>query len=141
MGLVLDTSILVSAERRRFDLPAFLDAEHAADSLFVSAITASELLHGVFRADRRRRRTREAFVDDVLTAVAVLPFDVGCARIHSKLWAALEAAGERIGPHDLIIAATCLTLQHTLATLNEKEFRKVPRLSLARAQAYVTRRA
>ncbi len=49
---MLDTSILISAERKLFDLEAFLDSEVPGVPLFISAITASELLHGVHRADQ-----------------------------------------------------------------------------------------
>lgn len=140
MGLVLDTSILISAERQQFDLPAFLEAESPAESLFIAAVTASELLYGVHRSDRKRRRKREVFVEEILATIEVLPFDLGCARAHSALWAKLDSTGDRIGPHDMLIAATCLTLNHSLATLNEKEFQKVAGLSLANARPYATGR-
>ncbi len=140
MGLVIDTSVLISAERRRFDLPAFLEAEEPVRSLFLSAITASELLHGVHRAKGARRRKREAFVDNILDGMAVLPFDMTCARSHAKLWAGLEETGIRIGPHDMLIAATCLTLGHDLATLNQREFRRVEGVRLANTDPYIIKR-
>lgn len=136
MGLILDTSILISAERKLFDLEAFLDSEAPGVPLFISAITASELLHGVHRADKQQRRKRKSFVEGILAALPALPFDLSAAQAHAKLWADLEASGERIGPHDLIIAATCLTLDHSVATLNERELERVPGLTLANAVPY-----
>jgi len=130
MGIVCDTSVLIAAEKRRFDLAAFLRA-HPDDEFWLAAITASELLHGVERAvDRKIRTKRKAFVEGVLQQLAVAPFQLEEARQHARLWATLEAKGLIIGPHDLLIAATALTLKHHLATLNLAEFRRVPRLKL-----------
>lgn len=139
MGLVLDTSILVGAERGRFDLVGFLDGEAPGVPVYVSAITASELLHGVHRAEGARRKRRESFVEELLADLAVLPFEMISARRHARLRADLERSGMLIGPHDLIIAATCLALHHHLATLNTKEFERVPGLVLANTMPYAKR--
>ena len=140
MGLVLDTSILVAAERGRFDLEGFLDSEVPGVPVYVTAITASELLHGVHRSGGARRRKREAFVEDVLADLAILPFDLTSARKHAQLRADLERSGKPIGPHDLIIAATCLALHHEIATLNTGEFERVPGLALAKTLPYAIKR-
>jgi tRNA(fMet)-specific endonuclease VapC len=55
MGVILDSSILIAFERRRFDLERFL-ADHSAPAL--AAITAAELLIGVERADTAEGRAR-----------------------------------------------------------------------------------
>lgn len=130
MGLMLDSSILIAAERRRFDLPAFSTA-HAEHDLFIAAITASELLHGVERADTKARRSEKgSFAESILQRIPVIDFDLATARRHAALWASLEKRGQIIGPHDLEIAATALTGGHSLATLNRAEFRRVTGLKL-----------
>jgi len=131
MGLVLDTSVIIAAERGKFDLAGFLDAKAAGVPIFLSAITASELLHGVHRAQGARRKRREDFVQDVLDGVVILPFDEVSARTHARLWAELARCGDTIGPHDLIIAASCIALRHQIATLNIREFERIPGLRLA----------
>ncbi len=137
MGLILDSSVLIAAEKGQFDMPAFVEAEAAMEPLFLSSVTASELLHGVHRATPERRATREAFVEAVLRETPTLPFDLPCARRHAALWAALETAGTRIGAHDMMIAATALRFGHRVATLNEKEFSQIHSLQLANARSYV----
>lgn len=117
-------------------MEGFLEAEGAMDPLFITSITASELLHGVFRATPERRANREGFVEAVLMETPVLSFDLACARQHAKLWAALASTGQQIGPHDMMIAATCLRFGHRLATLNEREFSRVPNLRLADARRF-----
>lgn len=139
MGVVLDTSVLVGAERGRFDLGTFLVEEAPADPVFLTSITASELLHGVERADGARRRRRADFVEDVLSDIVILPFDLSAARVHARLWADLERRGTPIGPHDLMIAAICVALGHRVATLNEKEFERIPELELVLTSSYLVK--
>jgi tRNA(fMet)-specific endonuclease VapC len=43
----------------------------------------------------------------------------------------LEAAGQLIGPHDLLIASHALALGCTLVTDNEREFSRVEGMSMA----------
>lgn len=129
MGLILDTSVLIAAERSRLDLAGFF-AARSEDSFFLAAITASELLHGVARATPTRRQARSDFVEDVLSRLESIDFDLPVARRHAKLWAALEKTGRLIGPHDLLIAATALHYDYGVVTINAEEFRRVPGLRI-----------
>jgi tRNA(fMet)-specific endonuclease VapC len=137
MGLILDSSLLIAGERGKFNLPVFFKA-NGHEAFFIAAITASELLHGVERAETSARRLKRShFVEDVLAKIPILDFDLAIARRHSALWARLEKNGKMIGPHDLQIAATALEGTHSVATLNRDEFRRVPGLVLAEVQAFV----
>lgn len=127
MGTLLDSSVLVRLERAGAGL-SLPDGEDVA----IAAITVSELLHGVHRADPARRPQREAFVENVLSIFPVVAFDVQIARVHARLWANLAGSGQLIGPHDMIIAATALTLGWSLTTLNVAEFSRVPGLDVRR---------
>ena len=126
-GWLIDTSVLVDAERGGGALGRVPeDGEHA-----ISAITASELLHGVHRAvDAARRMRRQAYVEQVLGEVETLPLTLQLARIHAELWAELETRGEVIGIHDLWIAATALGHGLRIATANARDFERVPGLEL-----------
>lgn len=136
MGLILDTSVLIAAERARLDLPRFF-AAHAEEPFALAAMTASELLHGVERAEPgHRRRERGAFVEAALAQLELVDFDLPIARRHASLWAELERLGRRIGPHDLQIAATALHLNYGLVTLNPAEFRQVPGLRVEDPAAF-----
>jgi predicted nucleic acid-binding protein len=134
---MLDSSVLIAAERGTLRLEKLL-AQAAGDSIAVSAITASELLHGYHRANLAGvRAKRAAFVEGLLDAIPVLPFGLAEARRHAELWAALLEAGTALGPHDLLIAATALTHGMTLATLNHREFNRVPGLRLVPMKAFL----
>jgi tRNA(fMet)-specific endonuclease VapC len=127
---VLDTSVLVAAEKGRLDLP-MLFAAIGEEPVVIAAITASELLHGVERAraaDIQARRSR--YITWVINNIGVVAFGITEARAHARLWAQLSVQGQPIGPHDLLVAATALSLGFSLATLNEEEFKRVPGLTL-----------
>lgn len=128
--MILDTSVLIAAERRTIRFEAFLE-KLGDEPVAMAAITASELLHGCHWAtDAGTRARRSAFVDSLLDIIPVLPFGLPEARRHAALWADLVREGAMIGPHDLLIAATALARGEALATLNHREFARVPGLRL-----------
>jgi tRNA(fMet)-specific endonuclease VapC len=130
MGVLIDASIFIEAERGRLDLAARV-IDRPDEDAFVSVITASELLHGVHRAAHADQRARRAaFVEGLLQRLPVLDVDLATARAHARTRADLAAAGERIGPHDLWLAATCIAHGLTLITANDREFARVPGLRL-----------
>lgn len=130
MGVILDTSVLVAAERRTVRFAVFLESL-GEETVGIAAITASELLHGCHRAtDAGVRARRAAFVDALLDVIPVLPFGLPEARRHAELWADLAREGTVIGPHDLLIGATALAQGQALATLNQREFSRVAGLRL-----------
>jgi len=128
MGVLIDASILIEAERGRLDLEPHV-ARHGEDEAFLSVITASELLHGVHRAtDSDIRARRAALVEAVLERFPLLSVDLVCARAHARLWAELRQTGALIGPHDLWLASTCLAHGLTMVTGNVREFARLPGL-------------
>ncbi len=130
MGILIDASILIDAERGHLDLATRV-AHRPDEEAFLSVITASELLHGVHRATHDEQRAkRAAFVEGLLQRLPLLDVDLATARAHARTWADLAAAGIRIGPHDLWLAATCIAHGLTLITANEREFARVPGLDL-----------
>lgn len=126
-GLLVDTSVLIDAERCGGTLGTLPDDVEWS----ISVVTASELLHGVHRArSERLRMRRQAFVEGVLSALAPLPITGQVARIHAEIWASLESSGQMIGAHDLWIAATALSSNLTVATSNPRDFERVPGLDV-----------
>ena len=135
MGTLIDSNVFVEVERGKLDLSAWI-RRRAGDVLGISAITVSELLHGVHRAPAGRlHEARRAFVEHVIDVVPVHPFDTDAARVHAELGARLAAHGARNGAHDLMIAATALSLGFGVATLNVAEFARVPRLAVSNPAA------
>jgi predicted nucleic acid-binding protein len=130
VGTLIDSSVLIATERRTLDLDAALAAP-AEDSVGIAAITASELLHGVHRASTPAlRRQRETFVERLLAALPVFPFDLVTARIHASLWASLAAKGTSVGAHDLLIGATAIAAGYRVATRDRRSLAKIPGLEV-----------
>lgn len=134
MGFLIDTDVLIAAERKLITLRP-PNEDLGSETLALAAITASELLHGVYRAQTiSERERRSQFIEAVLSEFQVIPFDIEVARIHARLWADLERSGQRIGSHDLMIAATALMLGFGVITLNVREFQRIPNLRLVEPQ-------
>jgi tRNA(fMet)-specific endonuclease VapC len=130
VGILIDTSVLIDAERGKIDLTPHL-AARAGQQVFLSVITVSELLYGAHRTqDPGQRNRRFAVAESVLTQFKVLQADVAVARLHAQLKADLALRGTPIGPHDLWLAATCLAHGLTMVTGNLREFRRVHGLSV-----------
>lgn len=130
MGVLIDSSIWIQAERTLASLPVRLPGREEEDA-YLSVITASELLHGVHRAgDAAIRARRLAYVESILSAWPVLPIDLATARVHAELWADLARRGKMIGGHDSWLAATCLAHGLYLVTGNIREFKRVPGLEV-----------
>jgi tRNA(fMet)-specific endonuclease VapC len=127
VAVLIDTSVLVDAERRGDSLAEAIGEQDRA----ISVITASELLHGVHRAHTQAVRARRAaFVEHLLAAIEPLPITTSIARAHAEVWAELERDGNPIGAHDLWIAATALSHGMDVATANARDFERVPGLTV-----------
>ncbi|MFZ9630300.1 MAG: PIN domain-containing protein [Ilumatobacteraceae bacterium] len=120
---LLDTTVLVAAERAGVDLDELiLDDDEPA----IAAITVAELGVGVQLAIGRRRASRQAFVDLVLGALPVVPYDLSVAAAHSSLLVASRTAGRPRGAHDLVIAATARATNRVVVTLDHRGFIDLP---------------
>jgi tRNA(fMet)-specific endonuclease VapC len=121
--LILDTTILVSAERGAKRLEKAIADD---DDVAIAAVTAAELLVGVELAAPRRRAKRAAFVEDVLETLTVEEYTLATARAHAYLLAATRAAGTPRGAHDLIIAATAIASGRIVITGDARGFGDLP---------------
>lgn len=130
MGSLIDSSLLVAAERGTLHLETIL-GEQGDQDIAIAAVTASELLHGVHRAPKGKKRAgREAFVEHLLAKVPVVPFDLVAARTHARLWAELAAKGTPVGERDLLIAATAMSRGFAVATRDSRSFPRIPGLTV-----------
>jgi tRNA(fMet)-specific endonuclease VapC len=119
---LLDTNICVYAIRRRPEAVYERLARAEADGVALSVITALELQVGALRAAGQRYAT---MVAEFLAEFDVLPLDDAVREAYARERVSLERRGERIGAHDILIAAHAIALGATLVTNNEREFRRV----------------
>jgi len=140
VGTFLDTTVFIELERAVRKLPAenairqvsrrLEDQLGPEEDVAIAAITASELLHGVYRATAEYRPRRAAFVEAVLAAFPPLPFDLLAARAHARLWAEQASSGADIGAHDRLVAATAIAAGWRVGTANTRHFERVPGLEV-----------
>ena len=130
MGTLIDSSVLIDLERGGLALDSAI-AVQESDAVAIAAVTASELLHGAYRSTTvSQRQRRERFVERLLAALPVLPFDLLTARIHASLSAGLAAKGTKVGAHDLLIAATAISNGYRVLTRDRRSFPRIPGLEV-----------
>lgn len=130
MGVILDTSLLIKAERWQLDIDRFIRGREK-EPFGLSVITVAELLHGVYRADSSKRRLkRSAYVEKVIELFPVYPFNITIARIYADIWAHLRRKGIQVGAHDLMIGSTALALGFSVATFDKRHFERLEGLKI-----------
>jgi tRNA(fMet)-specific endonuclease VapC len=130
LGTLVDTSVLIAVQRGELDLRKAIAAE-GGDAVAIATISVSELLHGPHRMTNAVARARvERQVEHLLAQLTTIDFDLEIARLHARLGADLAAKGTAIGAHDLIIAATALSLEYRVATRDRRSFPKIPGLDV-----------
>lgn len=132
MGLILDSSILIAAERKgRNARQALIDisAQVGITDIGISVVTLLELAHGAVRADTlERREKREQFLRELQIAIPVYPIGVSLALRAGRLDGENTAKGARVALADLLIGITALELGYDVATHNLRHFRMIPGL-------------
>ena len=134
LGVVLDSSIVIEAERKRLDAARFL--RHIATQIgereaALCSISVAELAHGIYRADTsERRQARRAFLDDLKAAVPVYPITGETAELVGKINAESSQQGITIPFDDLLIGACALERGYAVATRNQRHFQRIPGLKL-----------
>jgi tRNA(fMet)-specific endonuclease VapC len=134
MGLVLDSGVLIAAERDArpvSELLAILEHEHGQNAIVLSAITVIELEHGLYRAQTTEQaRRRRDYLDTVFAAIPVAPFTSEMAQIAAKIDAEARQLGRTIPFADLLIGATALHFGYAIGTRNLRHFQMIPNLAL-----------
>jgi predicted nucleic acid-binding protein len=134
MGLVLDSGVLIIAEREAkpvSSLLATLEQEHGETDIVLSSITVIELEHGLHRAQTAEQaRNRRNYLDTVFAAIPVEAFSREMAQIAAKVDAEARKTGCVIPFADLLIGATALHFGYSVCTRNLRHFQMIPNLAV-----------
>jgi len=90
----------------------------------------AELWRSVERAAGVHRARRQKFVLRALSVFEVVPYTEKAAAEHARLWAEVETTGQRMSPHDLMLAATARESGAAIVTFNTRRFAAVPGLTV-----------
>jgi len=134
MGLILDSSVLIAAERQGQNarrMLAAISGQAANTDIALSVVTLIELAHGAARADTAQRKAkREQFIQELLTALPIHPVTVPIAIRAGQIDGESQAKGVRLPISDLLIGITALELGYSVATANLRHFRMIPGLTV-----------
>ena len=127
---MLDTNILVYFTNRKpgFEKIARRMSGRSPGEVRLSAITLAELRFGIERGEFRAEN--KLALAGLLEFLQVDDFPAGAAQDFSEIKAALLSGGKPIGPYDFLIAAHARHIGAVIVTNNEREFRRVPGLSV-----------
>jgi len=134
LGLILDSSVIIAAERKRQTVEEFLTSigrTFGEVEIAISAVTLAELVHGVARANTSEIRTaRRAFIDELKKHVPVHPVTDSTAEIAGQISGEQAAKGITLPADDLLIGASAIEQGYAVATLNARHFQMIPRLKV-----------
>lgn len=134
MGLILDSSVVIAAERRG-DTPAqFVQKVIAVggdQEAALSSVGLTELVHGIFRASSAQLQIRRrAFVEELRIGLTVYPYTAETAILAGQIDGEQTAKGIIIPFADLLIGATALSLGFSVLTVNFRHFNFIPGLKV-----------
>lgn len=134
MGLILDSTVLIGAERKGFNARRALTLvmeKVGSGEVGISVVTVLEFVHGIARADTAERRdTRQRFLDELLSVVPVHPVSLAIALRAGQIDGASAAQGTRVALGDLLIGVTALEAGFGVATANLLHFGMIPGLNV-----------
>jgi len=134
-GLILDTSVVIAAERRGHSVLEMLQqlrATHGKIDIGLSVVTVAELMHGVFRSrSESQKQGRLRFINRLTIDLPVYSLNLAMARTLGRIEGEQGAKGVKIAFQDLAIGVTELHLDFEGATLNVRHFQLIPGLRIA----------
>ena len=134
MGVILDSSVAIEAEREQLNVAQFLKRivqKIGDEEAALSVISVAELAHGIYRANTaERRERRRMFLTELKTALPVFPVTDATAELVGRISGEVSARGVVIPLDDLLIAVCALEREYAVATHNLRHFRKIPDLKI-----------
>lgn len=134
MGVILDSSVVIAAERRGHSVRQILEQVQASQGeteIGLSVVTVAELTHGAYRAQTQAQQDRRLeFIERLCQDVPVHPVTIEIARLLGRIEGQQEAKGIQFAFEDLAIGVTALHLGYALMTLNARHFQRIPGLSV-----------
>lgn len=127
LRFMLDTNILIYTVKNKPEVVRQQFEAHDSE-ICASSITAMELLYGAHKSQAVRRNLD--VIEGLLGRIELLDFDLSAAEHAGQIRAELAAAGNQIGPFDVMIAGHARSRGFCLVTNNESEFSRVGGLRL-----------
>jgi tRNA(fMet)-specific endonuclease VapC len=134
MGLILDSSVVIAAERRGNTVEQLIEqiVNRTGDQeAALSAVGLTELIHGIYRARTSEMRLRrQSFLNELRADLTVYPYTEETALLAGRIDGEQQSRGVVIPFGDLLIGATALSLGYQILTGNPRDFGRIPGLSV-----------
>jgi len=134
LGLVLDSSTVIAAERRKESVSDFIEGilnAHGPLDLSLSPVSVAELVHGIFRAQTpTAAKRRQLFIEELVSLVPVHPVTKQTAWLVGRIDGQEAAKGNALPFNDLMIAAAAIEQGYAVLTGNVRHFQKIPGLTV-----------
>lgn len=134
MGLVLDSSVLIAAEREAIPISevlTLLQRTCGETDIIISVISVMELEHGLHRANTAELvRKRRDYLDTAFAAIPSEPFTRDMAGLAAKIGADAKQNGRAKPLPDLLIGVTALHFGYAVGTSNVRHFKMIPDLNV-----------
>ncbi len=130
MSYLLDTNSWIALLRWRNAGLLERLKQHPPDEVLLCSVVLAELWFGAEHSSTAHRAANLTLVDELAAKYQSLPFDNSAAREYGVIRAQLFAAGQPIGPNDMLIAAIARNRGVTLVTNNSAEFSRVSGLQI-----------
>jgi len=122
--VIVDTSVFIDYFRKLRKEKSLLVELSQKYILAISVITKFELMVGI------KDEVQRAFWKNLFNDIIIFPFTEKEAEQAASLVQHLRQVNKMIGLPDIFIAATALENRKFVATLNHKDFARIPNLTL-----------
>ena len=134
LGIVLDSSAVIAAERQKLDMADFFEkilGAYGSVELSLSPITVAELVHGIFRAKTSAAAARrKAYIEELIVLIPVHPITTRTGWLAGQIEGQEASKGNVLPFSDLLIAAAAIEQGYAVLTGNVRHFQKVPGLTV-----------
>ena len=126
--ILLDTNVCVGFLHKDSAIIQRLSSALVEDDVAIPGMVEGELYYGVEKSARREENL--TLTESFISKMGVIHADDAVMKKFGDLKAALEKTGKRVDDADIIIAATAICNNATLATGNVKHFSRFEGLKL-----------
>jgi len=128
MTFFLDSNVLIFILRGTNRKVADKLKQLPPSEVKIPSVVLAEIVEGAYRNHDVKGTLEKVLV--LISPYEVVPFDKHAAMTGGKIGAELGKEGKKIGPNDLLIAATAMSRGGTLVTNNTKEFERIDGLRI-----------
>lgn len=126
MSWLLDTDVICQPAKRRGDARVIAWLEQEQQDCYTSAVVIAQLAYWVRTKEGRQRIALQAWLSRLVDAMQgrIHGFNVSVAHVWAEQEHLFEKAGRRMPVEDSYIAATARRHGLTIATGNDRDFRR-----------------